>query len=66
MRRDPRDVESLRVKAEAKAAYNVKMTKSMSPALLQKWMLDKWDGVLPQVNGSGANPFITVSKPSGQ
>lgn len=54
--------ESLRVKAEAEAAYNEKMTKSMSPALLQKWMLDKWDGVLPQVNGSGASPFVTVTK----
>lgn len=54
--------KSLTIKGEAEAAYNKKVSESMSERLLEKWRLDKWDGALPQVNGGSTNPFISLEK----
>lgn len=53
--------ESLTIKGEAESLYNRKLADSMSDRLIDKWRLDKWNGVLPQVT-SGAVPFISLPK----
>jgi regulator of protease activity HflC (stomatin/prohibitin superfamily) len=51
--------KSLLVKGEAEATYNKKLADSMSERLIEKWKLDKWNGVLPTVTG-GAMPILNV------
>ena len=46
--------------AEAKAEANRKLTESLSPELLQYEALQKWNGTMPTVIGSGALPFIEI------
>lgn len=45
--------------AEATAKANELLQQSLTPALLQKMAIEKWDGKLSQVTG-GANPFINL------
>lgn len=44
-------------------ANQIKM-QSLNPTLLQWEAIQKWDGKLPQVNGSGSMPFISLNKGS--
>ncbi len=46
--------------AEAQAAANERLTKSLTPQLVQYEALQKWDGKMPQVTGSGGMPFIQL------
>ncbi len=46
--------------AEAQAAANERLTKSLTPQLVQYEALQKWDGKMPQVTGSGGMPFIQI------
>lgn len=55
------DADSMRLKADAEAYANEKITKSLSPALVQYRLAGKWNGVLSQYTGSGAN-FLFGSK----
>jgi regulator of protease activity HflC (stomatin/prohibitin superfamily) len=48
--------------AEGKAKANQVEMSSLTPQLLQMRALEKWDGHLPQVNGSGALPFLNIGK----
>lgn len=48
--------------ADAEAAANRKIAESITPNLLQLKQLEKWNGALPQVNGSGVAPFVTLDK----
>jgi prohibitin 1 len=41
--------------AEADAKANQITQQSITPALLQKWTIEKWNGQLPQVEGQGSN-----------
>lgn len=54
------EAEAVLVAARAKAEANILLTKSITPELIQYESLQKWDGKLPTVAGSGAVPFITV------
>jgi len=47
--------------AEAQAAANEKLTKSLTPQLVQYEALQKWDGHMPQVTGAGGMPFIQLN-----
>lgn len=47
--------------AEAQATANRKITESLSPALVELRKIEKWDGHLPQVAGSGT-PIINMTK----
>ena len=47
------------VKAEGQAKANKLISASMTPMLVQKAWIDKWDGKQPQVQ-SGSNPFINI------
>jgi prohibitin 2 len=46
--------------AEAQASANERLTKSLTPQLVQYEALQKWDGHMPQVTGSGGMPFIQL------
>ena len=66
-----RDNEVAQAKAEAQIAIaqaqgvaesNRILTQSLTPIMIQKMAIEKWDGHLPQVT-SGATPFIALAKP---
>jgi regulator of protease activity HflC (stomatin/prohibitin superfamily) len=48
------------IKAKAQADANQLLNSSITPMLLQYDALQKWDGVLPQVTGTGGVPFISL------
>ena len=45
---------------ELQAKANQVEATSLSPLLLKKLAIEKWDGKLPQVNGAGANTLIDI------
>lgn len=46
--------------AETQAKSNKILQQSITPQLLQKMYIEKWDGKLPQVQGTNANPLINL------
>lgn len=48
--------------AEAQAAANKKLSESISPAFIEYKKLEKWDGHLPQVQGTGGGFMIGLNK----
>ena len=52
--------------AEAQALANRKLADSLTPTLIQYEALQKWDGSMPQVMGSGGTPFIDLRSNSGK
>lgn len=56
------EARKLVVAAEAEAEANKLRTQALTPAVLQKAWIDKWDGSVPTVNGSAANTFIGLDK----
>lgn len=55
---------ALRVKADAEAYYNEKVTRSLTPLLVQQRFLEKWEGKLPQImGGNNLVPFIGLPLP---
>ena len=47
--------------AEAQAEANDLLSKSMTPALLEKMYYEKWDGKLPTIyGGNGMTPVVNV------
>lgn len=53
------DSLSFVIRAAGEAHANQILLGSMSPSLIEYKMLEKWDGVLPQVTG-GASPFVSL------
>lgn len=51
--------------AEAEAKANDLLSRSLTPQLIEKMRLEKWNGQLPQVNGGSTNPFISLSQGNG-
>ena len=49
------DAEAVRIKAEADAEANEKIAKSLTPELIEKLRIDKWNGDVPKVNGAGTS-----------
>ncbi|MBQ8305608.1 MAG: prohibitin family protein [Blautia sp.] len=47
--------EAIRIKAEAEAAANKLIAESLTPELIEKQKIDKWNGDVPKVSGSGAS-----------
>ena len=45
---------------ELQAKANAVESNSLSPQLLRKMAIEKWDGKLPQVQGNGSNTFINL------
>jgi regulator of protease activity HflC (stomatin/prohibitin superfamily) len=53
------EAEALRIRAEAESNANKLQGSSLTPAILQKMYLEKWDGKLP-VYGQAPNLFKNV------
>jgi hypothetical protein len=53
--------EATRIKGEAEAAYNAKVSSSLTATLIQQQYLSKWDGRLPQYSfGGNAVPLVQI------
>lgn len=59
------DLEKVKYEAEAEitkakgiAEANRIMQESLTPLLIQRMYIEKWDGKMPQVSGSGVTPMI--------
>ena len=53
--------DALRLKGEAEATYNARVSASLSSVLIQQQYLARWDGRLPQYSfGGNAVPFVQV------
>ncbi len=50
------------IEAEARAHANTILANSITPQYLEFQALQKWNGVLPQYNGSGVVPFLNINK----
>ena len=48
------DAEAIKIKADAQAESNKKIAESLTPELLEKQKIDKWNGAMPKVSGSGS------------
>lgn len=48
------EAEAMRIAAEAEAEANRKIAESLTSELIEKIKLEKWNGSVPQVQGSGA------------
>ena len=48
------EADATKIKAEAEAAANELVAKSLTPELIENNKIDKWDGKLPTIQGSGA------------
>lgn len=46
--------------AEAEAKANEIISKSLTPNIIQQQMIKRWDGKLPQVQGSSATPLLNL------
>ncbi len=53
--------QSVLVRAKAEAEANRLLQQSLTPLIVQRQTIDKWNGTLPQVTG-GAMPFVTLGK----
>jgi len=59
--------DALRIKGEAEAAYNSKVSASLTPVLIQQQYLSRWDGKLPQYAfGGNAVPFVQIPGSPGR
>lgn len=59
------DAEATKIKAEAEAEANSKIAKSLTPELIEKEKIDKWNGSVPVVDGS-STPIINMNDLTGQ
>lgn len=50
--------DALRIRGEAESTYNQRVASSLTPALVQKMYLDKWNGELPQYSLGGSTGVL--------
>jgi regulator of protease activity HflC (stomatin/prohibitin superfamily) len=55
------DAQSTLVKAKAQSEANKLLETTLTPMLVQSKAIDKWNGELPQYNGGGALPFLSLN-----
>ena len=55
------DAEALKIAAEAEAKANKEIAESLTPELIEKIKLDRWDGSVPQVQGN-ATPIVKIDE----
>ena len=57
------EAEKMLVQARAEREANELKTASLTPAILKKMWIEKWDGEIPQViTGGNSNTFLDISK----
>ena len=54
------EAEAMKIQGDGEAYYNRVVAASLNSLLVQQYAIEKWNGVLPTYNGSGAMPFINV------
>jgi regulator of protease activity HflC (stomatin/prohibitin superfamily) len=54
------DAEALTIKGDAQAAYNRRVAESLTPLLVQRMQMEKWDGKLPVYQLASA-PLMTMA-----
>jgi regulator of protease activity HflC (stomatin/prohibitin superfamily) len=54
------EAEALKIQADGEAYYNRTVAASITPLLIQQYMLDKWDGKLPVYSAGGAGHIINL------
>ncbi len=52
--------DAMRIKADAEAYYNAKISASLSPLIVQEDWIEKWDGKLPTTALSGNNATMMI------
>lgn len=55
------DAEAVKIAAEAQAKANQEIAESLTPELIEKIKLDKWNGSVPTVQGN-ASPIVKVGE----
>lgn len=60
------DAQAVLTRARAAAEAQSLQQKTLSDIYVQFLAVDKWDGKMPQVTGSGATPFITLPTPTAR
>ncbi len=56
------EAKSVTVRAEAEAEANRKIAASISPTLVQYQQVQKWDGKMPQVQGTGGGVLLNLTE----
>lgn len=57
------DLAQRRQMAEAEAAANERLSRSITPEILEWHRLRRWNGQLPTVQGGNATPMISIPRP---
>lgn len=55
------EAEAKKLSADAEAYFNKTVAASITPEFVQYKALEKWNGELPQMMGTGAVPFVNVT-----
>ena len=55
------EAQATKIKADAEAEANAKIAKSLTPELIEKQKIEKWNGSVPTVQGS-STPIINMSE----
>lgn len=53
--------KALKIEADAEAYYNERVSRSLTPVLVQQYAIEKWNGVVPVISG-GSGTYIDASK----
>ena len=56
------EAEAQKIQGDGEAYYNRVVAASLNALLVQQYAIEKWNGELPQFNGSSALPFINLTK----
>ena len=56
------EAEAQKIQGDGEAYYNRVVAASLNALLVQQYAIEKWNGELPQFNGSNALPFIKLGK----
>ena len=54
------EAQATKIKADAEAEANAKIAKSLTPELIEKQKIEKWNGSVPTVQGS-STPIVNIS-----
>jgi regulator of protease activity HflC (stomatin/prohibitin superfamily) len=54
------EADAMKIRADAQAYANQKLASSLSPVLVDYRRIEKWNGVLPQVQGGGSGMMLNV------
>jgi regulator of protease activity HflC (stomatin/prohibitin superfamily) len=57
------EADAKKLSADAEAYFNKIVAASITPAYVQYRALERWNGTLPQMMGTGAVPFVNLSSP---